>query len=166
METKAIKNKSRVNVIDTNAADAAEIRRLNEEWAKALREKNIEGLMVHYAPEIVVFGITPPLHYTGKENHRKHWEDMLASFEDVVDYKIHDLHITADHNIAFSESLNYIGGEMKNGQNGGTWIRVTVCYKRVNNKWLATHEHVSVPFDPTTGYASVDLEPINVKSKE
>jgi len=39
------------------------------------------------------------------------------------------------------------------------WIRVTLCFGKVDGKWMVTHEHVSVPFEPQSGQASLDLEP-------
>jgi hypothetical protein len=29
----------------------------------------------------------------------------------------------------------------------------------IDNKWMVTHEHVSAPFDPKSGHASLDLKP-------
>ena len=40
-----------------------------------------------------------------------------------------------------------IGEESRWGQ---TWLRVTVCYRRIEGNWRVVHEHVSVPFDPIT----------------
>ena len=39
------------------------------------------------------------------------------------------------------------------------WIRATLCYRKIDGKWMVTHEHVSVPFDPESGQASLDLKP-------
>jgi ketosteroid isomerase-like protein len=37
--------------------------------------------------------------------------------------------------------------------------RATVCYRKIYGSWMVTHEHNSVPFDPQTGKASLNLEP-------
>lgn len=39
------------------------------------------------------------------------------------------------------------------------WWRRTVCFRKADGKWLATHEHRSVPFDVERGKASLDLKP-------
>lgn len=36
-----------------------------------------------------------------------------------------------------------------------TWMRITVCLHREDGAWRVLHEHVSVPFDPMTGQASL-----------
>jgi hypothetical protein len=35
----------------------------------------------------------------------------------------------------------------------------TLGLGKVGGKWMVTHEHVSVPFDPQSGQASLDLKP-------
>jgi hypothetical protein len=42
------------------AVDEARIRELIDAWAKALRAKDINGIMSHYAVDIVTFGLAPP----------------------------------------------------------------------------------------------------------
>jgi ketosteroid isomerase-like protein len=39
------------------------------------------------------------------------------------------------------------------------WLRSTVCYRKIDGRWLVTHQHSSVPFDGETGKASLQLEP-------
>jgi ketosteroid isomerase-like protein len=38
-------------------------------------------------------------------------------------------------------------------------VRVTVCCRKSDDRWLITHEHVSVPTDFETGRAVLDLAP-------
>jgi len=40
-----------------------------------------------------------------------------------------------------------------------TWMRVTVCYRKIDGKWKSVHEHVSVPFDPRSGKVSFITNP-------
>jgi hypothetical protein len=39
------------------------------------------------------------------------------------------------------------------------WWRATVCYRKIDGKWMITHEHASVPFNVESGKASLDLTP-------
>lgn len=164
METTVIKksNQPRKRELTTRRNTVSEethLRILIDAWANALRSRDIEGMMTHYAPDVTVFGITPPLEYMGVEAHRRYWQGMFASFEGRIGYDFSDLSITVGETIAFCHSLNHISGKTKNDGDGGTWIRVTVCCRKVGGKWMVTHEHVSVPFDTVSGKASVDLEP-------
>lgn len=139
--------------------DETQIRALADEWAKALRSKDIDGVMSHYTPDIVIFGITPPLQYSRTRAHREHWEEMFASFKGPIGYEIRDHIITTAGDIGFGHCINRVSGTMQNGQTGGTWMRVTLGYRKIDGRWKVTHEHVSVPLDTTTGKAAVDLEP-------
>jgi ketosteroid isomerase-like protein len=39
-------------------------------------------------------------------------------------------------------------------------VRATICYRKIDGKWMVTHEHVSVPFYMDGTYrAAVDLKP-------
>ena len=39
------------------------------------------------------------------------------------------------------------------------WVRSTVCYRKIDGRWVVTHEHTSVPFDAESGKVSFDLKP-------
>ncbi len=39
------------------------------------------------------------------------------------------------------------------------WVRATLGCRRIDGRWLITHDHESVPFDPASGQALTDLAP-------
>jgi ketosteroid isomerase-like protein len=39
------------------------------------------------------------------------------------------------------------------------WVRAALCCRRVDGRWLITHDHESVPFDAETGQALTSLRP-------
>jgi ketosteroid isomerase-like protein len=39
------------------------------------------------------------------------------------------------------------------------WFRTTLGFRRTVGRWLITHEHGSVPFNPKSGKASLSLKP-------
>jgi ketosteroid isomerase-like protein len=62
--------------------------------------------------------------------------------------------------VAFSHNLNLISGTRTNGEETDVWVRVTACYRKIDDKWMVAHEHISVPFYMDgTGRAAVDLKP-------
>lgn len=67
--------------------------------------------------------------------------------------------ITAGEDVAFCHYLYRVTGTRADGGQVDMWVRATVCFHKQNGMWLVTHEHQSVPFDPETGKASLDLEP-------
>jgi ketosteroid isomerase-like protein len=116
--------------------------------------------MSHYAPDILMFDLAPPLQYVGEDAYRKNWEEWFATWQGRIGYEIRDLRITAGEGVAFRHSLNRITGTRTDAEETDVWVRATACYRKVNGKWLITHEHFSVPFYMDgSGRAAVDLKP-------
>jgi ketosteroid isomerase-like protein len=140
--------------------DEAQIRQEAESWAKALSFKNLGVVMGHYAEDILVFDLAPPLQYKGRAAYRKNWADWFLTFEGPIGYEIRDLSITASDDVAFSYSLNRISGKRTDGEQTTVWIRATVGFRKIGGRWMITHEHFSVPFYMEPPYkASLDLKP-------
>ena len=142
------------------ATDETQVRKLNDDWVKALRAKDIDALMNCYTPGILVFDLAPPLQYEGKDAYRKNVEEWFASFQGPIGYQIRALAISAGADVAFSHSLNHISGTRTDSEETDVWVRATVGYGKINGKWLITHEHFSTPFEMVPPYkASLDLKP-------
>jgi PhnB protein len=138
----------------------AQIRTLIDDWANALRAKDVDGVMSHYAADIVSFDLAPPLRYTGAAAVRNSLEAWFPTFRGPVGYEIRDLSITAGEDIAFTRSLNRISGTRIDGEETDVWVRATVCWRKLGGRWLITHEHVSTPFYMDgSDKAALDLTP-------
>jgi uncharacterized protein (TIGR02246 family) len=145
---------------NTNATAEAQIYALIDAWAQAIRARDVNGVMSHYAADIVTFDLAPPLQYVGAEALRKNLQEWFATFRGPVGYEMRDLSITASDDVAFCHSRNRISGTRTNGEETDVWVRATVCYRKIDGKWLVTHEHASVPFYMDGSYrAAVDLKP-------
>jgi uncharacterized protein (TIGR02246 family) len=140
-------------------SEEAEIRQLIDGFQRAIRTKDISGVLSVYAPDIVSFDLVPPMQHVGIAAYRRPWEETFASFESPIGYQVSDLHITATEEVAFSHSLNRMSGTTKNGQTVSLWVRWTACFCKLDARWLITHEQVSVPIDMERGRALLDLEP-------
>jgi uncharacterized protein (TIGR02246 family) len=135
------------------------IRQLIDGFQRAIRAKDLDGVLSVYAPDIVSFDLVPPMQHVGIAAYRRPWEETFASFEGRIGYEVSDLHITATDEVAFSHSLNRMSGTTKNGQTISMWVRWTACLRKLDGRWLVTHEQVSVPIDLESGRALLDLEP-------
>jgi ketosteroid isomerase-like protein len=82
----------------------------------------------------------------------------LSSFERPVGYEVRDLSITAGDEVAFCHSLNRVTGTTIGGKKIDMSWRATLCCRKIDGKWMVTHEHSSVPFDMESGKASLDLK--------
>jgi ketosteroid isomerase-like protein len=145
--------------VETRSKTDQEIRTLVDGFAKAVRDKNLDALVPHYAPDLIVFNVAPPLRDKGIEDNRRSWKEWFDSFKGGIDYEVRDLTVVGNDDVAFSHSLNHVGGESRDGGRVDAWVRVTVGYHKTNGKWQVTHEHVSMPIDMKTGKVPAGLKP-------
>jgi uncharacterized protein (TIGR02246 family) len=145
----------------TAANNEAEIRKVLDQWAKAFHARDLNGIMSIYEPgdALVSYDIVPPLQYSGYEAYKKDYQEFLDQFQGPVDIEYRDLKIVAGDTVAFSRGLERMTGTLKNGQKFDTWIRFTECYRKTNGRWLAIHDHISVPVNLETGKAVLDAKP-------
>jgi uncharacterized protein (TIGR02246 family) len=133
---------------------------LTDSWVKGVRAKDLDAVMSHYAPDVLLFDLVPPLQYAGGDAYRKNWAEWFATWRGHIGYEIQNLSIIAGDDVAFRHSLNRISGTRTSGEETDVWVRMTACYRQINGKWLIMHEHVSVPFYMDGSYkAAVDLKP-------
>jgi ketosteroid isomerase-like protein len=139
--------------------DEAAIRQRIGVLAQSIRTMDLEGVMSNYAPDIVSFDVQPPLRQVGAAGKRKNWVEAFAVFQPPLDYEIRDLTITVSGDVAFAYSINRLSGMLSNGTRSGIWVRVTVCFRKIDGSWLIAHDHASVPSDFASGKALLNLEP-------
>lgn len=144
---------------NSRAADEARLRELVEERVRAIRAKDVDALMSHHAPDVLMFDALDPLRYVGSEAVRERAGQWLSWYQGPVGYEVRDLSVTAGETAAFCHYLYRVSGTMTNGREVDMWVRSTVCFRKVDDAWVVTHEHTSVPFDAESGKASVDLKP-------
>ena len=143
----------------STATDEAQIRKLIDDVAAAVRAKDVNGVLSAYALDVLSFDVVDPLQYVGSAAARKRAEEWFASFEGPIGYEIRDLSITAGDTVAFCHSLNGINATRTDGGTLDMWVRATVGFRKVDGTWKVTHLHSSVPFDVESGKASLDLKP-------
>jgi len=123
----------------------APVRERIETLAQAIRDKNVDALMTHYAPDVYVFDVLPPLEVDGTDEYRKNYERWFASMQGPIDYEMNDLHISMSESHAFCFCLGHVKGMRPGGEKVDYWVRVTSCLQKANGQWLVGHEHVSKP---------------------
>ena len=142
-----------------HAIDEADIRQRIDKLVEAIRAMDLEGVKPIYAPGIVSFDIVPPLRHVGAKAKEKNWADAFTIYQRPLGYEIRDLTLTVGDDVAFGHSLNRVSGTLKNGNRTDFWLRWTACFRKIDGNWLIAHDHVSVPVDPESGSALLNLEP-------
>ena len=141
----------------TEARD--EIKARVDSWLRAVEASDLKKIMSHYAPDVVAFDAIIQLQFKGAEAYGKHWEACLQMCTNHMTFKLRELDINVDGNLAFAHCLLSCGAQDEDGQEKSSWMRMTTCYKQINGEWLIGHEHISAPFDVQTSKALFDMEP-------
>lgn len=144
---------------DSQATAEAEVRARLDQWAKALRAKDIDAIMSHHAPDILSFDCHSQLQLKGAEAYRKHLEACLPCMQGPMLFEIHDLDIRSQDDLAFCHYLARCGATGADGEEHVSWLRATACLRKTHGEWTIVHEHLSAPFDPESGKAMLGLEP-------
>ena len=144
---------------DQKAFDEAEIHALFMDRVNAVRMNDVDKLMSGYAPDVLSFDVVDPLQYAGSDGIRARMEEWFSSFEGPINLENRNLTIAAGEDVAFCHSLSHVNAITIGGGHLEMWWRETVCYRRIDDKWMITHQHSSVPFNVETGKASIDLKP-------
>ena len=135
------------------------IRRRVDGWAKAIRAKDIDGVMSLYASDIASFDIVGPLRYAGADAKRRAWQEAFDAYSGPIGYEVRDLNVVADGDLAYASSVNHVRGRLASGRAGGVWLRWTACLRRIDGIWRVVHDHASVPADLEHGRAVLDAVP-------
>lgn len=148
-----------MNSKHATAEQQAEIRSVLDSWAQASRDKNVDGIISHYANDIVAFDAIGPLRFVGREAYKAHWAFCMTMCPGPTLYEIHQPTILLSGEMAVAYYLFHCGGTNEQGVMESSWMRVTQCLQKFGGQWLIVHEHFSAPFDMESGKASFDLQP-------
>lgn len=143
----------------SNVNAEAEIRERIDSWLSAARAKDIEGIVSHYAPDIVAFDAIAQLQFKGLDAYKKHWAACLTMCAGSMTFEVDQLSIAASGDVGFGHCLIRCGGAAENGEEKASWMRLSTGYRKRNGTWLVVHEHFSSPFDMESGKALFDLQP-------
>ena len=125
--------------------DETSLRERLETLAQAIRDRDIDTLMTHYAPDVVAYDVMPPLAVQGAADYRKNFERWFASMLGPIDYQMNDVRISLSESHAFCHCVSHVKGARKDGESADYRVRVTTCFQKANGQWLVAHEHVSMP---------------------
>lgn len=132
--------------MNTLTGNEAQIKELVEHWAKAVRNKDIDGIIAHHSDDLVMYDVPKPFQSVGLEAYRKTWDFFFKYTKPGVFY-IHEMNIVAGDNVGFV----YAKMQCADKSNSTDYIpldfRLTLGLKKINGQWTILHEHHSVPAD-------------------
>jgi uncharacterized protein (TIGR02246 family) len=144
---------------ENTSTDEAKIRGLIEDRVKAVATKDLDAGMANHDPEVVMFDVVNPLRYSGTDAVRERTKAWFSLYDGAIGYEVRDLDVKVGGDAAFCHYLYRVSGTKTDGLKVEMWVRATLCFRKSAGEWVLAHEHDSVPFDPDSGRASLDLEP-------
>ena len=125
-------------------ANETQIRQLVENWARAVRNNDIDTILAHHSDDIVMYDVPPPFQSIGIDAYRRTW-DLYYAYTKPGVFDIQELQITAGEEVAFC----FAKMKCENKSNSEDFVpldfRLTIGLKKINDQWTITHEHHSVP---------------------
>jgi uncharacterized protein (TIGR02246 family) len=125
--------------------DEQEIRELIERWAKAVRDKDFDGILACHAANILMFDVPPPFESKGIEAYRETWNLFYSCQPEPIAFDIQRLDVVAGAEVAFAAALMQCEEKEKNGELTKLNFRLTVGLRKIEERWMILHEHHSVP---------------------
>jgi uncharacterized protein (TIGR02246 family) len=128
------------------SADEARIRALIEDWAKAVRAKDIAGVVAHHTDDVLMFDVPPPVAVRDLAAYRDTWPPFFKALtEGRGAFDIAELHVTAGDTVAFATALLRCGSTEELAKDDTPRLRLTVGLRKVDGAWKIAHEHHSFP---------------------
>lgn len=130
--------------MDNFTTNEIQIRQLVENWAKAVRNKDIDGILAHHSANFVMYDVPEPFQSVGIEAYRKTW-DLFFRYTKPGVFDIQEINIIAD------DSVGFVYAKMQCADKSNTTdfvpldFRLTIGLKKINDQWTILHEHHSIP---------------------
>jgi uncharacterized protein (TIGR02246 family) len=120
-------------------ADETQIRTLVEDWAKAVRDRDMDRVLAHHSDDIVMFDVPMPVQSKGMAEYRQTWELFFAHNPGGPgSFEVTELRIAAGDTVAYVHAILKIFDALG---------RLTMGLRKHNGQWVIAHEHHSYPFE-------------------
>jgi len=121
-----------------------QIRTLIENWAAAVRNNDMDGILAHHSADIVMYDVPPPFQSIGIEAYRKTW-DIFFKYTKRGVFDIEQLYVIADEYIAFAYATMKCSDKSDSVDFVELPFRLTVGLRKIDDQWVIVHEHHSIP---------------------
>lgn len=126
----------------------SEVRTLIENWATAVHEGDLDGVLAGHAGDIVMFDVPPPHEgVRGIDAYRQTWPPVFAWPRQGATFTLVELDVTAGFDVGFAWAVLRCGMPADPPEHR---LRLTLALRKHEGCWLVTHEHHS--------FASIESE--------
>ncbi len=123
----------------------AEVRAVVEDWAAAIRRRDIPGILRNHSPDILMFDVPPPLESRGIDAYRDTWNLFFSWAPNPAVFDIQEMRINAGADVAFVAATMRCAGARTGEHVQELEFRLTIGLHKQATGWVIVHEHHSVP---------------------
>ncbi|HEV2695194.1 MAG TPA: SgcJ/EcaC family oxidoreductase [Verrucomicrobiae bacterium] len=123
----------------------AEVRALVKRWAKAVRSKDIDGILAFHSPDFLMFDVPPPFQSKGIKAYKKTWDLFYSCQPQPIAFDIKHMDVVAGDDVAFVAAWMQCEEIGKSGRKIKLNFRLTIGLRKIAGQWTILHEHHSVP---------------------
>jgi ketosteroid isomerase-like protein len=107
--------------------------------------------------KIAVFDFEPPLQYVGEKAVHTDFNNFFTNATNVKGEFL-QIDVVTDGRLGIVNSIQHFTWTGKDGKPMEATLRVTDSLHKVDGQWKIFHSHISVPVDPATGQAQMNLK--------
>jgi uncharacterized protein (TIGR02246 family) len=128
--------------------DEEQIRSLIEAWADAVHRGDLDTVLADHADDLVMFDVPPPDQgIRGLAAYAETWPPFFTWQANGASFAIESLEVTAGTDVAFAFGLLRCGTPDEFAEKPDRRLRLTVGLRKVDARWVVTHEHHSFPVE-------------------
>jgi ketosteroid isomerase-like protein len=125
-----------------SSQEALLIRQQLDAWARAVRARDLPGVLAHHSADIVYFDVPPPTRVLGIAGYQQSWPPFFDYIGDTGQFELDQLTVTAGSDVAFAHAVLLVRGR---DEPIAAEIRLTLGLRKIAGQWTVLHEHHSAP---------------------
>ena len=125
------------------AAEEAAIRERLEEWIRAVRRHDLDGVIAYHDSHLRCFDVAPASQVHGLSAYRDLWPPFFEFLGSTGRFELTEIQIVAGTDVAFAHGILVVRGERDDRV---AHVRLTVGLRKAADAWWITHEHHSAPY--------------------
>lgn len=109
-----------------------------DDWAAAVRAHDLEAILKHRSPDIVVFDVPEPLQAKGLDACRETWKLYFGDDGSRL-FELRETHIVTGSEVAWVRAI------LRCTASPDPAGRLTMGLRKIDGRWIVEHEHHSFP---------------------